>query len=88
MRTIYFDDEDIKKCKFALVKQELTSIQSAFLVQYILNLEQKNQKQKEVIDKAINMRDDFVAKNPLIIFENDGLLQFMNNLLDVLKEVE
>lgn len=39
MRTIEFNNEDIKECKLALVNQNLTSLQSAFLMQYITNLE-------------------------------------------------
>lgn len=39
MRTIEFTDKDIKECKLALTGQNLTSLQSAFLMQYIINLE-------------------------------------------------
>lgn len=39
MRTIKFNNEDIKECKLALVNQNLTSLQSAFLMEYITNLE-------------------------------------------------
>lgn len=39
MRTIYFTDNDIKEAKLNLVNQTLTSLQSAFLMQYIINLE-------------------------------------------------
>lgn len=61
---------------------------SILLLRTEIRLKRENKKYKEVIDKAINIRNDFVAKNPLIIFENDALLQFVNNLLDILKEVE
>ncbi len=61
MRTINFYEEDIKQCKLALVNQNLTSLQSAFLMQYINNIEQENKqleqkckKQKEAIDKVNN----------------------------------
>ena len=46
------------------------------------------QKQKEVIDKAIKLHNEFATKNALLCFETDVLLQFMNDLLDILKEVE
>ena len=46
MRTIYFNEEDIKQCKLALVNQNLTSLQSAFLMQYINNIEQQNNQLK------------------------------------------
>lgn len=39
MRTIDFNDEDIKECKLALVNQHITPLQSAFLLQYINNIE-------------------------------------------------
>jgi len=39
--TINFNDEDIKNAKIGLANQTLTSLQSAFLMQYIINLEQK-----------------------------------------------
>jgi hypothetical protein len=38
---INFNDEDIKNAKIGLANQTLTSLQSAFLMQYIINLEQK-----------------------------------------------
>ena len=37
--TINFNDEDIKNAKIGLANQTLTSLQSAFLMQYIINLE-------------------------------------------------
>ena len=52
MRTIYYNDEDIKKCKLALVNQNLTSLQSAFLKQYINNLEYELQQKEDIINKA------------------------------------
>ncbi len=52
MRTIYYNDEDIKKCKLALVNQNLTSLQSAFLKQYINNLEYELQQKEYIINKA------------------------------------
>lgn len=48
MRTIEFTDEDIKECKLALLRQDLTSLQSAFLMQYITNLEQALNEIKEI----------------------------------------
>lgn len=50
MRTINFNEEDIKQCKLALAKQNLTSLQSAFLMQHITNIEQEN-KQLKMINK-------------------------------------
>lgn len=50
MRTIDFNNEDIKQCKLALVNQNLTSLQSAFLMQYITNLEQALNEIREYIE--------------------------------------
>ena len=50
MRTINFSEEDIKQCKLALTKQNLTPLQSAFLMQYITNIEQENKQLKEKLD--------------------------------------
>ena len=47
----------------------------------------ENIKQKEVIDKAIELRNNFAKENAGLIFENNEFIKFMNNLLDILKEV-
>ena len=52
MRTIYFDDKDIKESKIALANQKLTPLQSAFLMQYITNLEEQLQQKEDIINKA------------------------------------
>lgn len=49
MRTINFNEEDIKQCKLALAMQNLTSLQSEFLMQYITNIEQENEQLKSII---------------------------------------
>lgn len=40
------------------------------------------------IDKAIELRNNFAKENTILIFENDELIKFMNNLLDTLKGVK
>lgn len=80
MRTIYFDDEDIKKCKLALVNQNLTSLQSAFLKQYINNLEYELQQKEYIINKAIKFVKDYKTEWTL----NDEVLNDMNKLLEIL----
>lgn len=50
-----------------------------------LILEQQCKQQKEVIDKAIELRNNFAKENVGLIFENDELIKFINNLLDILK---
>ena len=80
MRTIYFDDEDIKKCKLALVNQNLTSLQTAFLKQYINNLEYELQQKEYIINKAIKFVKDYKTEWTL----NDEVLNDMNKLLEIL----
>lgn len=53
----------------------------------ITELEQQCKTQKEVIDKAIELHNNFAKENAGLIFENDELITFMNNLLKILKEV-
>lgn len=50
MRTINFTDEDIKQAKLSLCRQDLTSLQSAILMQHITNLEDKIQWLEQEID--------------------------------------
>ena len=57
------------------------------VTKYIEDLEQQVKKQKEVIDKAIELHNNFAKENAGLIFENDELITFMNNLLKILKEV-
>lgn len=54
----------------------------------VLELQEENIKQKEVIDKAIELRNNFARENAGLIFENNEFIKFMNNLLDILKEVK
>lgn len=49
MRTIEFNNEDIKECKLALIRQDLTSLQSAFLMQHITNLETALNEIREIV---------------------------------------
>lgn len=50
-------------------------------------MQKRIEKQKEVIDKAIELRNNFAKENAGLIFENNEFIKFMNNLLDILKEV-
>ena len=50
--------------------------------------QQENRQLKEAIDKAIELHNNFAKENAGLIFENDGFIKFMNNLLDILKEAE
>lgn len=90
MRTINFNEEDIKQCKLALAKQNLTSLQSAFLMQHITNIEQENKQLKEAIDKAIELTNNFAFK---ILIDNRTMyirlkdLEQGKDLLKMLEEV-
>lgn len=52
MAIIYFDEKEIKESKIALANQKLTPLQSAFLMQYIINLEEQLQQKENIINKA------------------------------------
>ncbi len=58
------------------------------LTDYFCQMQQENKKYKEVIDKAKKLHNEFASKNSLLVFENNNLIDFMNNLISVLKEVE
>lgn len=63
MRTIDFTDEDIKQCKLSLVNQNLDSLQSAFLMQYILNLENCEKRLKHLLESStISLYDELDFK--------------------------
>ena len=91
MATIYFDDKDIKESKIALVNQKLTPLQSAFLMQYITNLEEQLQQKEDIINKANNYVIDnaniylnFIGNKVGFFKENDGktpieLLEILDN---------
>lgn len=65
MRTINFSEEDIKQCKLALAKQNLTSLQSAFLMQHITNIEQENEQLKDNWNKL----KEYIKETKLKEFE-------------------
>lgn len=65
MRTIEFNNEDIKECKLALLRQDLTSLQSAFLMQHITNLEQALNEIKEYISNVDAWEWDSIALNKI-----------------------
>lgn len=63
MQTIEFTDKDIKECKIALANQDLTSLQSAFLMQYIINLENVEKRLKHLlVSDKISLYDRFDPK--------------------------
>ena len=60
------------------------------LEEYITNLQQQNQKYKEVIDKAIEYMKDFIFE-PLLINEDRKLIMYNDNLRNfekILKDVK
>lgn len=58
------------------------------LINEIELLEQENQKYKEAISKLRELHHEFAAKNLTLVFENNNLIDFMNSLINTLKEVE
>lgn len=82
MRTINFNEEDIKQCKLALAKQNLTSLQSAFLMQYITNIEQENKQLKDNWNKLKECLKDVMNGS-----EADDK-EFVETILDIIQEIE
>lgn len=61
---VYFNTEDIKDAKLALVNQELTSFQTAILAQHINDLEYRVKKVIELIQNDNEYDDsDFESRN-------------------------
>ena len=83
MRTIYFSDEDIKECKLALLRQNLNSLQSAFLTQYIVSLETKVDR---VTEKIRFMLANFKQDEHIGSATDDDVLY--DDLLDILEDKE
>lgn len=86
MRTIEFNNEDIKECKLALLRQNLTSLQSAFLMQHITNLEQALNEIKEYINNNSNhyCTDD---GNVGFSIEEEKEETFCNDILKIIDTV-
>lgn len=88
MRTINFNEEDIKQCKLALTKQNLTSLQSAFLMQYINNIEQENKQLKDELkskpDAQITLQDDKGNKFMIIQTERIDMQVELNKTIEKL----
>lgn len=88
MRTINFNEEDIKQCKLALSKQNLTSLQSAFLMQYITNIEQENKQLKDELkskpDAQITLQDDKGNKFMVIQTERIDMQVELNKTIEKL----
>lgn len=78
MRTIEFNNKDIKECKLALVNQSLTSLQSAFLMQHITNLEQALNEIEEIVQKY-----DFDK----FVYTKTNLKEAKNNILQIIDKV-
>lgn len=58
------------------------------LFNLINNLKNENQKYKEAISKLRELHHEFAIKNSMLVFENNNLIDFMNSLINTLKEVE
>lgn len=80
--------KELEKMSIISIVQKLKEDDVIILQKYIENLEKENKKYKELIDKAKKLHNEFASKNSLLVFENNNLIDFMNNLISVLKEVE
>lgn len=61
---------------------------SSELYNLINKLLKENQKYKEAISKLRELHHEFAIKNSMLVFENNNLIDFMNSLINTLKEVE
>lgn len=80
-----YDEETIDN-----IYQHKRHINTKKLLDYITNLQQENQKYKEVIDKAIEYMKEFIFE-PLLTNEDRKLIMYNDNLRNfekILKEVE
>lgn len=75
MEQLYYTEYDIKKCKLALVNQNLTSLQSAFLSQYLYNIESELKYKDNIIEEFLNYLD-----NNKLVLNNQNILDFYINI--------
>lgn len=61
MAIINFKEEDIKECKIALANQKLTPLQNAFLMQYIINLEEQLKASEKARKETMKLLKDFLC---------------------------
>lgn len=90
MRIINFSEEDIKQCKLALAKQSLTPLQSAFLMQYITNIEQEN---KQLKDNWNELKEDLIKIRQLTFTkynknEWENCLSFNDDILPLIEKMK
>lgn len=90
MRIINFSEEDIKQCKLALAKQSLTPLQSAFLMQYITNIEQEN---KQLKDNWNELKEDLIKIRQLTFTkynknEWQNCLSFNDDILPLIEKMK
>ena len=67
------------------VRVDMLDVDATRLFEVIMKVIDERDELKERIEKAIKLHNEFAIKSPLLIFENDDLLKFMNSLLDILK---
>lgn len=79
MRTIYYNDEDIKKCKLALVNQKITPLQSAFLMQYITNLEEQLQQKDSTLNEIRQYVEEYTFDTYFVKASPQDILKILDN---------
>ena len=91
IETLEIDFNDTDELELAL---EVSSKKAIYLIdnliKHLFELQQENQKYKEVIDKAIEYMKDFIFE-PLLTNEDRKLIMYNDNLRNfekILKEVE
>ena len=67
------------------ISQHKRHINTKILIDYITNLQQENQKYKEVIDKACQCIKDFLCSEEYINVDGDAIANNYKNILNILK---
>ena len=68
-----------------IISYKTTNLDQAVDIQ---QLEEENQRLKEVIEEVRELRDQFIDENELSIWGNDSLINFVNKLLQILDKVK
>ena len=80
--------EEYKERKVNYSTYEFDELSYRTLILDIHTMLKENQKYKEAISKLRELHHEFAIKNSMLVFENNNLIDFMNNLINILKEVE
>ena len=87
-KELYYSHNIIPMKKYRDTYVLITNDSDKISEEYITVYEQQSAYISTVINKLKRLHHEFISKNSMMIFENNKLIDFMNNLIDILKEVE